>query len=911
MRHSDCERRREPVARPCRVFFLARQFFRLTALLCFVAAVPEARGDTQFIPDRPWDLVHLKLELKVDLEKRYVEGLATLDLRATRQADAIQLDAVDLSITEVTLARGSGNPYAAKYDATGKQLEIALDGAPTRPGDTVQVCVSYSVADPKEGLHFFAPTEGDPGIPLQVWSQGQSIDNRRWIPCFDDPGEMQTSEMIVTVSGGNEVLSNGRLENRKDNADGTVTFHWLQDQPHASYLITLVIGKFAVVREEWRGKPVLYYVPPGKESQAQNAFGRTRKMLDLFSQKTGVDYPWDKYAQVCAEQFGGGMENTSATTLGTGVLHDDRAHLDTDVDDLISHELAHQWFGDLVTCRSWSHVWLNEGFASLFEAVWAQEAGGRDAAQTVLHRFREQALVGAAEAPVVDRDYKNPNDMFDARVYQKAGFMLHVLMERMGEDAFWRGVKAYLTRFRHQPVETHDFRRVMEAEYGGSLERFFYDWTERDDQPRIHIEYGWDAGAGSAKIEIRQKQDGDPFELPLEFEIEDAGGTVTRKTCLLDEKSKSLDVKLSSEPRRVSFDPRQLVFGDIKIDMPRALWVAELVGGSSVSGRIRAAKELGESKSPEDVAVLAAQLAAEPWHAVAGVIAEQLVKADTPEARAALMKGLDARDPRIRSACASRLGKVGEDDEVTQRLHRLITAGDPSYEVESDAIESWAQRHPPDAVAFLTSLLNRDSQDEVIRRAIFRGLSEQHDPAAAEPLLAWADRGKPSLCRRSAVQSLARYVEKQEPEEELLKRIVARLAPFLSGESDRFLGGVISALGQIGKPAGDALPQLRELAASHGSDHVRRTAEKAVAQIEPKREESEDDKDEKTRDKGKKKVKREAEETPPPAENAPPPSKRDRKKADRNAARGTTEGDPKPGSAGDDPNHGGSESGND
>lgn len=895
MRHSDCAQTRGRFA---------------CALLLLLIALSAARGDTQFIPDRPWDLVHLKLELKLDLEKRHVEGVATLNLRATRAADSVQLDAVDLNITEVTLARGSASPSAAKYEATGKQLEIPLDGAPAKPGDTLQIRVSYSVADPKEGLHFFAPCEGDPSIPLQVWSQGQSIDNRRWIPCFDDPGEMQSSEMIVTVPAGNEALSNGRLENRKDNPDGTVTFHWLQDKPHASYLITLVVGKFAVVREEWRGKPVLYYVPPGKESQAQNAFGRTRKMLDLFSRKTGVEYPWDKYAQVCAEQFGGGMENTSATTLGTGVLHDDRAHLDTDVDDLISHELAHQWFGDLVTCRSWSHVWLNEGFASLFEAVWAQDAGGPDAAQTVLHRFREQALAGAAEAPVVDRDYKNPNDMFDARVYQKAGFMLHVLMERMGEDAFWRGIKEYLTRFRHQPVETHDFRRVMEAAYGGSLERFFYDWTERDDQPRIHIEYAWDAVAGSAKLEIRQKQDGDPFELPLEFDIEDAGGKVMRKTYRLDEKSGTLEVKLPSEPRRVSFDPRQLVLGDIKIEMPRELWVAELSGGSSVSGRIRAAKELGESKSPEDVAVLAAQLASEPFHAIAGVIAEQLARADSPESRAALMKGLDARDPRIRSACASRLGKVGEDDAVTQRLHRLITAGDPSYEVEADAIESWAQRHPPDAVAFLTSLLSRDSQDEVIRRAIFRGLSEQHDPAAAAPLLAWSDRGKPSLCRRSAVQGLARYVEKQEPDKELLERIVKALTPFLSGESDRFLGGVISALGQIGKPAADALPRLRELAESHASDHVRRAAEKAVAQIEPKREESEDDKDEKTRDKGKKQAKRQAEETPPPAENAPPP-KRDRKKAARNANGETAESDPKSSGAGDEPVHGGSEPGHD
>jgi aminopeptidase N len=201
-------------------------------------------------------------------------------------------------------------------------------------------------------------------VPLTVWSQGEPITNRHWIPARSSD-EKQTSEMFVTVADG-FTSSQRRLVAKKPNADKSVTFHWKQEQPHVSYLITLVVGQFDIVEEKWKDLPVLYYVPKGRKEEIARTFGRTREMLDLFSRKFGIDYPWEKYAQVVVEQFtAGGMENTSATTLHDRVLHDERSMLDHSPDGLIAHELAHQWWGDLVTCRDWSHLWLNEGFASM------------------------------------------------------------------------------------------------------------------------------------------------------------------------------------------------------------------------------------------------------------------------------------------------------------------------------------------------------------------------------------------------------------------------------------------------------------------------------------------------------------------------------------------------------------------
>ncbi len=293
---------------------------------------------------------------------------------------------------------------------------------------------------------------------------------------------------IVTVPEGFEAVSNGKLVQRQDNpSDKTVTFDWKQEIPHPSYLVTLVVGEFDVVRHEWEGIPVLYYVPKGHRAEAEPTYGRTPEMLSYFSKLFGVRYPWAKYAQVTCFQFGGGMENTSATTMGDGILRDQRSLLDRNSESIVSHELAHQWWGDMVTCRDWSHTWLNEGFASYAEALWDEHARGRDEYAYNMDRKAVRAIRAGKERPVMDRRYTSPDAMFDDRSYPKGAWVVHMLRNRLGDDAFWKGIQRYAMDNQFHSVESYDLRRSLERATGRDLERFFYDWVERPGNPDVEV----------------------------------------------------------------------------------------------------------------------------------------------------------------------------------------------------------------------------------------------------------------------------------------------------------------------------------------------------------------------------------------------------------------------------------------
>ena len=254
------------------------------------------RGDEprRVAGDRPVDIVHIALNLNVDVPGKTVDGTAAIDLVALRDVKSIRFDAVDFAVSRVTIARGEATPSPVKYVNDGKSIEVMLGDTPLAQRASATITIHYTIKNPKSGLHFFEPTEEEPDTPYVVWSQGESITNRYWVPCRDHPNEMQTTEMIITTAKGNEVISNGRLLSKKHNTKDTVTFHWLQDKPHVSYLMTLIVGEFHVQSETWRGKPVTYYVPHKHRDDVKRSFGNTVRMLEYFSNLTGVEYPWDK-----------------------------------------------------------------------------------------------------------------------------------------------------------------------------------------------------------------------------------------------------------------------------------------------------------------------------------------------------------------------------------------------------------------------------------------------------------------------------------------------------------------------------------------------------------------------------------------------------------------------------------------
>jgi aminopeptidase N len=697
--------------------------------------------------------------------------------------------------------------------------------------------VDYRVEEPKEGLHFFGPTAAEPDAPRIVWSQGEPISNRYWFPCVDSPDERQTTEIVVTVPEGFEAISNGKLLARKPSPDGkSVTYDWRQDKPHPSYLVTLVIGQFDVVREDWDKVPVLYYVPRGKKDQVATTFARTREMLSFFSKRFGIHYPWDKYAQVVAYRFGGGMENTSATTMGD-ILQDQRSILDRDSDSIISHELAHQWWGDLVTCRDWAHVWLNEGFASYAEALWDEHRHGRDAYDYNMFQKAAGAISGGKTRPVVDRRYSTPWSMFDSRAYPKGAWVLHMLRSRVGEDDFFKAVQQYGSGHRLQSAETADFRRTMERVTGRNLERFFYDWTERPGNPALDVTTEFAPATHQARVVVKQTQAGEPFHFPLTMRFTCAGDS---KSALeqdvtveqeVTEKENTFLIPLPGTLIRAEVDPQQAVLAEIKETKGRDLWAAQLLQGSAVPVRLRAVRHFRDSKTDEDRELLAQALDKEKFWAVQTEIASALASMGGEKARTALMEGSRHSDPRVRRACMQDLGNLTTDGKIAEFAAEVLRKPDPSYGVCGAAMTTYVKHKGKNAVAVLSPWLTRPSHNDTLRASALGALAQSDDPAILDLLLKYAKAGNPRISRGSALRGLIRLVQKAKLNEGQSKQIGGLLVDALQGDDMMTHFVVLGAATDLGPLASSILPAVEKLSRDASNERIRELAKQTAEKL--------------------------------------------------------------------------------
>lgn len=816
-------------------------FLPVVLLSCLFTQYPSgfAQQPTSVEPlrtagEQPVNVRNLRLDLKVDLPGKTVQAKATLSFTPLRKLASVTLDAEGFQVEKVELAAGNTADKAKSkpvhFTQDGHHLVADFD-PPLNTDSNADLIIDYHVRNPKRGLSFFAPSKEAPDTPLTVWSQGEAIENRAWIPCFDRPAIRQSSELIATVAEGNEVLSNGKLVSKtSDAAAKTVTFHWRQEQPHPSYLITLVVGPFAIVEDKWRDKPVLYYVPPARKGDALRTFGRTPEMMEVFSKKFGVDYPWDKYAQVVAEQFGGGMENTSATTLGDCLL-DERSALDQDADGLISHELGHQWWGDLVTCRDWAHIWLNEGFASYCECIWEEHRHGPDAYLLEVWR-KGQAARSAVDRPIVDRHYADEMGMFDSRAYPKGAFVLHMLRQKLGDDVFFAGLKRYLTDNRLKSVETVDFRRAMELVSGRDLERFFYDWTERSGHPKLEVNTTYDSEHKQVRVAVKQTQAGEAFHFPLKISIkgdQSQSPTIFEET--IDHKDQSIQIPMASRPLGVEIDPSQGVLAEIKEEKARDWWAWQLLSGSTAYSRAIASEHFGKSKETEDREILAEALTREKSSGVAIQIMAALATSRGEIARDALLKGLKSSDPKLRKAAASSLSTFGKDEKIAKAALELLDKGDPSQGVESAVLSVYARQQLPDSVKVMTRWLEKPSNRQELQTAAIMGLASTEDPAALDQLIEHAKTGRSLRVRSVAISSLGRFIKSTTLNEAQRDRAIKTLAEALSDEGAMIRRMAINSLQNLGPEAKAALNKLDELAANDPVQNIAEAAKKAATAV--------------------------------------------------------------------------------
>jgi aminopeptidase N len=750
----------------------------------------------QFERARPFRVRHLGLDLALDVSKKSVSGVATLRFeRVDPEADELVLDAVGFELGAVSL---DGAPADHAYDGAAIRVRIPRG----RAGG--EVAVAYE-ATPRKGLYFLEPDEFYPDRPRQVWTQCQEEDGRHWFPAHDKPHVKMTTELRVRVPAGWTALSNGTLV-ASETGEGldANTYHFKLDVPHPSYLMTLVAGEFARLEAQAGDVPLAYLVPKGREEDGARTFARTPGMIELFGRLTGTPYPYRSYAQVVVSDFFfGGMENTTATTMYEHILLDERAALDITSDDLIAHELAHQWFGDFVTCRDWSEAWLNEGFATYFEHVFREHHLGRDEYEYGIHHDLDSYLGeagGRYRRPVVCQDWDAPLDLFDRHLYEKGGLVLHMLRRELGDELFFKGVKLYLERHAFGIVETRDLLRALEEVSGRSLGRFFEQWLYKPGHPEVEVALGWERGLLS--VHVRQHQstaDGVPsaFELPLVLEIAEAGSdggadvAVRREKLTVTQRSELFVLPCTVRPKFVVVDPEMRIAGEVKTKAPNDMLRAQLAQAKSARGRWLAAGALAGNDDPVTIRALTERLDddAEFW-GVRAECAAALGKIRARECFEALSRHTNVSHPKVRRAVVGALGQF-RTPAAFEAL-RPLALRDASYLVEAEAARSLGRTRQASALDVLVGLLDRASWADVVRVGATDGLALLRDEAALPHLYARVRYGQPDRARRAAMSALPKITSDRKARE-VLEDLLDDPDPLARLDAVR-------ALGELGDP---------------------------------------------------------------------------------------------------------------
>jgi aminopeptidase N len=792
-------------------------------------------------PDRPGQVEHIGLDLVVDIAKLTIAGTCTIQINPVQNGIAeLTLDAVSLRIDAVKIGE-----IAQPFDYDGEFLKISLVD-PTIANQPIILAIAYAAIQPQRGIYFVTPSEHYPDKPTQVWTQGEDEDSRYWFPCFDYPGQLATSEIKVRIPSKYKAVSNGELISTTKAGKDTI-FHWSQKEIHPSYLMTLAIGDFLEVTDEWKGKPVTYYVDKAwNEVDARRTMGKTPQMIEFFSQKYGYDYAFPKYAQVCVADFiFGGMENTSTTLLTDRCMLDERAALDNrSSESLVAHELAHQWFGDLVVIKHWSHAWVKEGAATYAEVLWTEHEYG--AVEAAYYRLMEMRNYLAEDAeryrrPIVTHIYREAIELYDRHTYEKGGCVYHMLRTELGDELFWRAIHLFVRQNAHKTVETIDLIRAIEQATGKNCLALFDQYVFRGGHPEYKLGYSWDAENKLAKVTVSQTQD-ELFDLkiPIAFGFEtDSAAKSELKTFKVRvfEKDQAFYFPLDSKPSYVSFDHGNDYLKQVTLEYGLAELKASLQLNPDPLAKIQAAEAIAKKGGLEAIAALEKALLTEPFWGVRVEVADRLASIKLDQAFIALAKGLADPEARVRRAVLNGLATFKTQASL-DLIKPFLKKGDPSYLVEATAATHIgdlaaalsAEREPSKVIKLLqTTLKEKSGWNEVVRSGAISGLAKLKDfDEALEIVMQYSAPDVPQPLRLAAIRALGAMGKSQtKPKtEKILNRLqaIARETFFLTQVS------VVSALGQVDSPA--AIGILQTLADQTPDGRVRRMADEAVQRVQ-------------------------------------------------------------------------------
>ncbi|HEY6400687.1 MAG TPA: M1 family aminopeptidase, partial [Blastocatellia bacterium] len=790
-------------------------FFIALLLLSFSTAQAQAptSGETPKAPPYQWprshnyDVQHYRIQLAFDWAARSVTGATTITLKPLAgDFKEIEIDAGEMTIKSVNLA--GGPPLKFDY-RDNEKLFVSLDRAYT-PANTIAVTISYS-ATPKKGLTFILPTESDPGRPRQIWSQGEARTNHYWFPCYDYPNDKATSELIATVEDNYRVISNGVLVSTAPEPKKKMkTWRWSMNQPFSSYLVSIIVGEYAEIPGQFKGKPVASYVYPDQVENGRLSLGKLPQMVAFFSEKLGYDYPYPKYVQTMVRDFGGAMENITATTMTDTAVHDKRAHIDVSSDEIEAHELAHQWFGNLLTCRDWGEIWLNESFATFMEAVWNESEKGRDDYLYEMYNNQQsyyQTWARGSRRPIVTKRYEDPDALFDVYAYPRGGAVLNMLRFTLGEEQFWKAIRHYVKKYEWQNVETAQLIIAIEEATGQNLGWFFDEWIYKMGHPEFEIASTYD-GAKTLKLTVKQTQkldnkqpwfpSTDVFITPVDIAITTAAGEKTHRV-LIDQPEEHFTFDVDSKPLIVNFDRGNQLIKTVKFDRSDDELAYQALRDADSMGRVRAAIELRAKRGETGAKALIEAAVKDSFWAVRLEAVKSLAEYKTDASRAGLLEAVKDKNSKVRRAAIA--GLANFKDKGLAELFTSVINSDPSYYVVVEAAKALGQTEAPGAFDTLSALLKQDSWQDTIRGGALNGIAALKNPSALEIGLKYAAPGNRASLRGTAFQLLATVGKGDE-------RALKTLTDALKDTSPQILFGAVQAIGVLGDPR--ATPALEE-----------------------------------------------------------------------------------------------------
>ncbi|MEO7539637.1 MAG: M1 family aminopeptidase [Pyrinomonadaceae bacterium] len=799
-----------------------------------------------WVRSRKVDIKHLDINIRFDWENSRAFGVTTVTFAPFADSDKLTLDAAMMTINSVKTAGGSTLTYTYNDKDDTDNLEITLDRV-YKSGEDAKVTIDYgtnyvnkadgdtAIGSFGRGLRFIKPTELDPNKPRQIWSQGESEFNRYWFPSYDTPNDFRTTELKATVAKPLFVVSNGKLVATTENADNTRTFDWVMDQPHANYLTSIVVSETTPVIQDFEGIPVYNYGYTNETKEVALTTKNLPATMKFFSEITGVKYPYAKYSQAFVEDFGGGMENITATTQIEEMIHDDREMLDADSEGLQSHELAHQWFGDFLTCRDWGQIWLNESFATYMQAMWTERLKGHDEFLYSDIRGNQNTVINTWKQgnrrPIVTKYFANKDAMFDNYAYPGGASVLHMLRKHLGDKLFSKALNHYLIANANQPVSTEDFRIAVEETTGQSMDWFFDQWLYRMGHPIFEITQNYDDAGKKLTMNIKQTQTIDVnneypqvayFQTYVDIAID---GRIER-AWIKPQAENVYTFDVAAKPKLVSFDYESSLLKEMKFEKSTDDLLYQMQNDKDVIGRRWAMGELqGKAADAVErgriVTALIASAEKDPSFRVrraAVTVIATIFSPDPPAGQErpaanlpddvvqAMMRLAKDKNSLVRGETIQLLGETKQPKFADLYLAAI---NDPSYSVIEQASQDLAVTKDPRAYDALVKLTTTPSWRDRIRIAGIQALATLGDKRALESGLKMASDLTVPLKTRTAAITLVAATGKGDAR--AFPIVFDRFKQAFAAHSDGTMINSVRAIVRIADPRGqEAFDMLKE-----------------------------------------------------------------------------------------------------